>query len=740
MIGNSGSAIRKFFVLFVLLGSWLGPSVTEGQSKLEEGESVRVLYLGTWFDGIVLGKDKKFWGVEFTFANSPKREYFDRVNIRKLCEVDALDFSKSWESKSGKFKVDAALKSVDGADVVLIKTDLSEVKVPLDSLSDKDVSYVNKLKKNRDAAVARGDVPATVPTLPEIEEFAPGFSSSPSIAFGQGEIVSFGATPSFLKDFRQAGTGFRMARVRQELVAAIPVGGPEQLVLMTAREDSFFHRDNPFQSQVYWVSLKQKKVLGSVAITPEDYVVDYNPRQSLMLSVRREDQSINSERDVFTLWKMKPGELTAQPINRWFVKVEGWPNSIFAKIITDKIVLSKTDRQTYVAWDLETKKELYAFKAASFFDARVVLTLDRKNLIVPEDGKVTVINAESGELLFSVAVEDRHVSAANINSEGTRLVALTEKNVYVWDLRSQERAPKVYSAPLIGSPFQSRIEWVDDDHVLADSHRGRVLFRLSLALPVWSYEMDVREYFLNQDPLKNMVINGLFFYVAQPSLFDGSIAVGAVDFPGPSVNEVTKEIDKEKLWIVKSGVPVGVEIVSVSDPGKVTNWLKEKITENGWIYDEQAEIKLYAEMGVGKPQTETYREMGIGGKTTTVSFTPYFASLQMKKGDLIIWQSGSSTGAPPIVSGENIQSAVSSYQVPQLQFFKNVMIEPKILDPKFSRGFGVSKLGTSGIVVVSTTPPGRENDPLAADQKVKEDQQKALDERRKSSPPNNESK
>ena len=73
---------------------------------------------------------------------------------------------------------------------------------------------------------------------------------------------------------------------------------------------------------------------------------------------------------------------------------------------------------------------------------------------------------------------------------------------------------------------------------------------------------------------------------------------------------------------------------------------------------------------------------------------------------------------------------MSSYQKPNLDYFKSVKIEGKILDPKFSRGFGVSKLGLRGIEVVSTSPPGREADPLAAAEQASEDERKSVEERR----------
>jgi hypothetical protein len=113
--------------------------------------------------------------------------------------------------------------------------------------------------------------------------------------------------------------------------------------------------------------------------------------------------------------------------------------------------------------------------------------------------------------------------------------------------------------------------------------------------------------------------------------------------------------------------------------------------------------------------------MGGGGGNTTVSFTPHYANLIIRQGDAVLWQSGTSTGPPPIIRGDNLQAEVSKTERPQLGFFQFVSIPNKIIDPKYSRGFGVSELGLRGIEVLSTSPPGREADPSAADRKMQQD-------------------
>ncbi len=713
-----------------LASSW---TPVYAQVKLEEGEQVKVFYLGDWHDGVVVGQQGQRYGVQFEWGRSAQQKMFDRKAIRLMCEIDALDFARTWASESGSFKVDAALRAIDGDNVILVKIDLDEVTVPLASLSKKDVTYVNKLKKFREAAVASGQMPAETPQLPEVESFSDGFGEVAMTMFGEGQVAPLGTPPSFLATFTQAGTGFKFTRERQELVAIIPVGGPEQLVLTSVREDNFFNNGVKFPSQLYWASLKQKKIVGTVFVTSEDFVLDYDPRSKLLISYNRGELRGFDRAGVMTAWRMNPGDSKAEPLVRWNAHLEQknlW--SHWAKVVNERVILGKTDRKTYTAWDIVDKKVVYSIKARSFFDAQVVLTKDRQHLLIPEDGYVTVIKAATGELAFQLKAPGS-VSGVNVNDAGTKIAALTKDRLYVWELDGDDRRPIAYNAPLIGNPFSARLDWLDDDHILADGFLNRVLFRLSLELPIWSYEMDVWQKILNDDPLRSMVLNGHFFYAAQPEIFGGSLAIGAVKLPGPSVLEVTAKVEKESLHALKPGTSVAIGNLNVTDPTAVRQWLEQKIKANGWVLADQADTVINCDMGQRPAQTDSYGSMtGGGNQETTVTYKPYYASLEIRQGKRVLWQSGSSTGAPMIVQGDDIQGQVNRMQVPQLQFFEMVEIPNRIIDSKFSTGFGRSMFGLRGIEVTSTVPVGRADSPEEAQRLSDEEAQKAQDQRKNS--------
>ncbi|MDP1560800.1 MAG: SHD1 domain-containing protein [Pirellulaceae bacterium] len=700
------------------------------QVKLEEGEQVKVYAVGDWRDGVVVGQQGAKYGVEFEFAGGSQRGMFDRKAIRLLCETEAMDFTRTWASESGTFKVDAALKAIQGDKVVLIKIDLDEITVPLASLSKKDVAYVGKLQKFREAAIVRGELPAETPLLPEVELFSDDFGNMSMVMFGEGKIAPLGTPPSFLSTFTQSGAGFKLTRKRQELVAIIPVGGPEQLVLAAVREDNFFNNGVRFPSQLYWASLKQKKIIDTVFVTSEDYVLDYDPRSKWMISYSKGERHGFDDTGVMTAWRMNPGDSKAEPLVRWNAGLR-WRGrwSYYAKVINDRVILAKTDRQTYTAWDLVDKKVLYTIKARSFFDAQVVLTKDRQHLIIPEDGFVTVIKADTGELAFQLKAPSS-VSGVNVNDAGTKIAALTRDRLYVWELDGEDHRPISYDAPLIGNPFSARMDWLDDDHVLVQGFLSQILFRLSLELPIWSYEMDVWQRSLNDDPLRSMVLNGHFFYTAQPDVFGGALAVGAVKLPGPAVQEVTAKVEKETLYALRPGIRVAIGKLNVSDPTAVRQWLEQKIQSNGWVLADQAEIVINCEMGQHPARTETYGSMRGQGGNTSVTYSPYYSNIEIRQDKRVLWQSGTSTGAPMVVNGDDIQGQVSRMQVPQLQFYETVELPDRIIGNKYGNGFGRSMFGLRGIEVKSTVPVGRADSPEEAERLAGEEANKAQEQRK----------
>ena len=351
---------------------------TAQRTKLEVDEEVLTYFFGSWRestvkdlteDGFII-VDLDFWG----------EKRMNRGAIRKKCEVNAIDYVRTWKSANDSFSVDAALRTVEDENVVLIREDLKRLTVPLEKLDPQQANYANKVVKKHAAAVATGETPALTPELPELKEFST--DSATSLAWLPEEpdmSAGIGKAPSFLREFSVAGQGFDLIRKSQKATAVIPIGGPDQIVALTADESKF--EEFPFQSQLYWISMAKQKLLGSVAITAGHKILDYDPQRKLLLSYdpgsevlfQMEKRGKRAKSPAaFTIWKLEVGATEAKPLVRWPSEARmdfGFGGGLFAKIVNENLVITKNRKNAYQAWDIKEKSLIYELKSESFRDA-----------------------------------------------------------------------------------------------------------------------------------------------------------------------------------------------------------------------------------------------------------------------------------------------------------------------------------------------------------------------------------
>ena len=195
---------------------------------------------------------------------------------------------------------------------------------------------------------------------------------------------------------------------------------------------------------------------------------------------------------------------------------------------------------------------------------------------------------------------------------------------------------------------------------------------------------------------------------------NGGIVVGAVDLPGPMVRDVVSQIDPEKLYAIRRGDAVSLNVQCGEFTQRVQAALEAEIQENGWVLQPGAPFTITAKMGRGKQQSVTYENQSTGAKQTA-SVVPFTGSLILSRGEnagdysSVLWQSGSSTGLSSFMflrEGESAQQKANEQQRPNPGFFDRVDIPEKIFDRRYSGGFGSSVIDSRGL-----TPTPMENLP-----------------------------
>ena len=662
-------------------------------------DRIEVFHLNSWKPAVVVNTNQRGEVLaEYEFGGGPRREAFKPEAVRAEYESGAIARGRVWTAAAGSFSVKAALLAANDKEVKLRKTDMTELTVALDKLSEADRIYLRKLQK----AMGEGG-----PTPPPAESFAGGgFGLITSFSWETNSgrpAISPDPVPTYMQ-LKQGGCGFPTDDFFDRLGAVLPVGASDQWLLAAVESDS---PSKPLPSRLLWVSLVRQKVERRQLLPPREKLVDYHADSHRVLTFNEiEKDSFGRGRPVLTIWETTPTAKDVKPVVRWYADGDyhRW-GSPWARLIDGNLVVERADKQRYVVWDTASKQAKYSITQESFFAPVAVLSGGRKQLFLPEDKGVRVLDSATGKWLTTLPAKNGSSGVA-VSEDGKQAAVLDWTTLKVWDLTTPDSPPKVYQAEAIGTPFTADIYWVGNERVMADSLNGQRLFSLRNNLTLWRYDFDhnaVSEHWSNR---VREIIDGHLVYAATFHIGgQHGLAVGAVALPGPRVDETEARLEKESLYIVKPGTPVRVE-VNAGDgefSSRVQKALEDKVQANGWTLSPTATAVLSAEMKLGEQQTVNYRMFGIGatGTTQSATFTPHISTLTLKVGDKTAWQSGTRTGAPPIVHlqrGEEVQSEVDKWQKPQPEFFDSVVIPPKILDPKYKDGLGGTLVTNRGLV------------------------------------------
>lgn len=147
------------------VGLVLSAAVALG-AEFKVGDLIEVAYLGEWRKATVVQTNQRGEVLaEYEFAGRANRKVFSPTDIRFQYEGSALAKGRMWSDTSGKFRIKAAVIAIGDTEVTLRKPDMSELKVPLASLSAGDQKFVESL-------IAKGGPTTTVaPEPPPTEQF-----------------------------------------------------------------------------------------------------------------------------------------------------------------------------------------------------------------------------------------------------------------------------------------------------------------------------------------------------------------------------------------------------------------------------------------------------------------------------------------------------------------------------------------------------------------------------------------
>lgn len=653
--------------------------------RFKVGDAIEYLWVNQWLPGEVLAVEGNRVGIQYDWGGNPRQEIVTADKVRFAWEARAVTPMRTWSDESGQFRVRAAAVGLDleNGRVTLYKSDDTEVTVPIAKLSEGDRGVLKKAAE------------MTAPTLPPVKRFATSSGSDSRAWITQENLSSVAPDPPpSISSVPMAGTVIPATTGSEEVVGLFPIGGNSGWMLAGTKA-------NQAPGRLLWVSLADQKVRQTQWLPPGEALVAVDASNRQVLTLGQDEK-----RMMLTLWKADPSVKWVRPRARWASAEDGGASGTsWAALVSADRVLHQWGRHGFVVWDVAAEREVYRIEQESFFGAMPVLSPGKRYLALPEDKRVRMIEAVSGQTLATIPVEGGSSAGVAFDRDGAQLAVLTRSELAIWKLGSED-PPRRLRADAVGTPFAATLEWVDERSLLINRE---TLFDLELQLPVWAYKQASSEVQRDDSGKRTLsVVDAKLCYVVAIRGQQKGHVVGAVELPGPSVRETVEKVDPEKLYLLKPGTRVKLQVACGSHNPQVQLALAKQIQDNGWVLDAAAPLTLFAEMGRGETQTVQYRAQFGGSRNQSATVTPYFSTVKIMQGETVAWQSGSSSGLPPVMflqEGETAQSKANAMQKPDPQFFERVEIPEKVFDPRFRDGFGISTISSRGLVPNDGNPP-----------------------------------
>ena len=624
------------------------------------------------------------------------------------------DEKRTWTDNTGKFRVEATFVHLDGENVVLQSvSDGKQMTLPLTRLSDADQKYVKGLGKTPSAQAGRSsrqepsssnttgktDLPTpvrislrTVPqpklnkdlewNCPADPEQVGELSSPPQpFTFTHDTIPGSFVTPNH--------SNFYFNRDRKILAFAINMTN----IPMNARRAV----DNPVSFNKLWIAHvptgrtietvfddKEKLVLtgiatggGRVAFRSGKWGDPYDRgfRNHLYIGdVTNSGVVINKAFAPFADLANPDGKGNEDDIE-W----ADWVSNNNILVCTRKLLIMLDVNQGRAVW----KRDIG-------FSSEIILSPGKRYALVAGVGEVFLLDAATGD---GIGQLDTMGATMNLHfafsPDGKMIASNNETGVYLWDVTNGQIQEPFY----VGDGLIN-LQWCDNRYIMT----GTKLVDTELKAPAWIYD--------NNTPGFGRAVGGLFWYATSPrrdrrdTTNTATIKIQGVTLPHPEA--IQKLSQDTSRFIVAPGTSVALVLDPsvVNGRAAVQRSMEDKISENGWILDDNATITMTLHV-ISKPEeTVSYISIGPGrGEPEVIKYQPRVYQAEIKHGDMLLWSLFLNRDAPTFSPGRMHRNATMQEYVDWLMetydiWFQGLNIPKTIADPA---KVGRSRLTENGI-------------------------------------------
>ena len=330
--------------------------------------------------------------------------------------------------------------------------------------------------------------------------------------------------------------------------------------------------------------------------------------------------------------------------------------------------------------------------------------------------------------------------SSGFSQDGTQIVGVSSKSVYIWDITRNASAEKFksnnlgsagvsvnrfsqgYSRSRYGS-FGSA-ELLDKQWVWL----GGRLYNTAKQMLVWNYGGASSSYSRESFEVKRKSLVGDRILIAA-TLGDryGKTApmalIGIAKVPHKAAVDQMNAVDAESMLMLKPGA--GVRIEAEGDP-RVREGVLRAIAANGWTEDPNSKIVIDATAKLGERQTQqyehvTYQTGGMGGhmhnpfrkpdpkNVFSISYTPWIQRVSIAYDGNKFWVRSRSGYAPQRANDRaELDRAARAAGDPDYSIFEELEFPESMVYPQYQNGLGSSSITRDGFKDVVKPLPDAE--------------------------------
>jgi hypothetical protein len=711
------------------------------KSKFKKGDRVEVRSGLQWQPATVVGVDNFSGWVEArmdTTARTGSRgtEEFPPSNVRTSRQPKPRPVAEAplrkWTDRSGKFSVEARYEGMNGDRAVLIKSDGKRVEVPSAKLSDADARYLLEQKSAGDSPFQEvGGSDISVDPSPMKQAIWSGAKLVQPREFSTWSYTppagNSSAAPTVRANANVTLTEIPDSQIFFEKVEGLYASDDGARVVACRM------RGDVHDKEMYLESIDiQKQRAGSLIALPETtHVLDVDPNSNLVMY--RPDIFGSGQNGTLMIARFDGGKLS--PVQQW----EPYSDETFAPsrdidkawfVAENRVMTINGHGKALTLWDVSACKALMNIPVGESLNLQLSLSPDRRLMAVIMKDGIALIDLIKGLHLATVEGSGRHFTKAAIRGDNTKLAALSDEGITVWNLYDGTVVSEFYSSTPM---WDASLEWSGDYLIAA----GRFLFDVERRILLWEY----------QDPPGTGVTarlqNGRLYAATKPFGDKGKITLVSTAVPHAAVLQKAKGLPSpEALLVVKPGDSVSIEVdidpsISLADEvqrsidariqqvgGKnerivalnpngakndvVRQMLAESLESAGLKVVDHSDLVVKA---ICKPQPQQTIRVNVDGRFPPRpedfqerTITPHASYLEMSLKGQVLWKRGFIAEPHMVIwvqRGETLDQALDRCTKPNVSLFTHAKFSPYVARPgkaSSNGAYGVSQFTAHGIV------------------------------------------